>query len=114
MNKRVSITVAIIVSLFIAVNVHLLYSKKSTVSKSLYVHQYERMTPGHHDEEIPKEGLVTPEQIYTVYVGDDEVISSWLVKEGDPVQVGDEIALLQTERAESQLAAWTAEEEGPA
>ena len=63
-------------------------------------------------EEIPKEGLVTPEQIYTVYVGDDEVIASWLVQEGDPVQVGDEIALLQTERAESQLAAWAAEEEG--
>ena len=112
MNKRVSITVAIIVSLFIAVNVHLLYSKKSTIPKSLYVHQYERMTPGHHVEQIPKEGLVTPEQIYTVYVGNDEVIASWLVQEGDPVQVGDEIALLQTERAESQLAAWAAEEEG--
>ena len=112
MNKRVSITVAFIVSLFIAVNVHLLYSDKSTISKSLYVHQYERMTPGHHVERISKEGLVTPEQIYTVYVGDDEVIASWLVQEGDPVQVGDEIALLQTERAESQLAAWMAEEEG--
>ncbi|WP_252501967.1 efflux RND transporter periplasmic adaptor subunit [Sporosarcina sp. Marseille-Q4943] len=112
MNKRLSITVAIIISLFIAVNVHLLYSNKSTVPKSLYVHKYERMTPGHHEEEIPKEGLVTPEDVYTVYVGDDEVIESWLVKEGDQVQVGDEIALLQTARAESQLAAWEAEEEG--
>ena len=112
MKKRVSITVAIIVSLFIAVNVHLLYSEKSTIPKSLYVHQYERMTPGHHEEVIQKEGLVTPEQVYTVYVGDDEVIASWLVKEGDKVQVGDEIALLQTERAESQLAEWRAEEEG--
>lgn len=112
MNKRLSITVAIIISLFIAVNVHLLFSNKSTVPKSLYVHQYERMTPGHHEEEVMKEGLVSPEDIYTVYVGDDEVIDSWLVKEGDPVQVGDEIALLRTERAESQLAAWEAEEEG--
>src|SRR5690606_12917762 len=103
MNKRLSITVAIIISLFIAVNVHLLYSKKSTVPKSLYVHQYERMTPAHHEEELQKEGLITPEDIYTVYVGDDETIAAWLVKEGDPVQVGDEIALLQTERAESQL-----------
>ncbi|MFC5604850.1 efflux RND transporter periplasmic adaptor subunit [Sporosarcina koreensis] len=112
MNKRLSITVAIIISLFIAVNVHLLYSKKSTVSQSLYVHKYERMTPGHYEEEIPKEGLLTPEDVFTVYVGDDETIDSWLVKEGDPVQVGDEIALLQTERAEKQLAAWKAEEEG--
>lgn len=112
MNKRLSITVAIIVSLFIAVNVHLLFSKKSTVPKTLYVQHHERMTPGHYEEEVMKEGLITPEDIYTVYVGDDEVIDSWLVKEGDPVQVGDEIALLQTERAESQLAAWEAEEEG--
>ncbi|MCM3744142.1 HlyD family efflux transporter periplasmic adaptor subunit [Sporosarcina luteola] len=112
MNKRLSITVAVIVSLFIAVNVHVLFSKKSTVPKTLYVHKYERMTPGHYEEELPKEGLVTPESIYTVYVGDDETIDSWLVKEGDPVKVGDEIALLQTGRAESQLAAWEAEEEG--
>lgn len=112
MKKRVSISVAIIVSLFIAVNVHVLFSKKSTVPKSLYVQQYERMTPDHHEEELPKEGIVTPEDIYTVYVGDDETIDTWLVKEGDPVQIGDEIALLQTERAESQLAAWEAEEEG--
>lgn len=112
MNKRLSITVAIIVSLFIAVNAHVLFSNKSTVPKTLYVHKYERMTPAHHEEEIPKEGLVTPENIYTVYVGDDETIDSWLVKEGEPVQVGDEIALLQTGRAESQLAAWEAEEEG--
>ncbi|MGN7385562.1 efflux RND transporter periplasmic adaptor subunit [Sporosarcina sp. SAFN-015] len=112
MNKRLSITVAVIVSLFIAVNVHLLFSKKSTVPKTLYVQHHERMTPGHYEEEVMKEGLITPEDIYTVYVGDDEVIDTWLVKEGDPVQVGDEIALLQTERAESQLAAWEAEEEG--
>lgn len=112
MNKRLSITVAIIISLFIAVNVHLLFSEKSTVPKTLYVHKYERMTPGHHEEEVMKEGLVTPEDVYTVYVGDDETIDSWLVKEGDPVQVGDEIALLRTERAESQLAAWEAEEAG--
>ncbi|MCM3709249.1 HlyD family efflux transporter periplasmic adaptor subunit [Sporosarcina luteola] len=112
MNKRLSITVAIIVSLFIAVNVHVLFSKKSTVPKTLYVHKYERMTPAHYEEEFPKEGLVTPENIYTVYVGDEETIDSWLVKEGNPVQVGDEIALLQTGRAESQLAAWEAEEQG--
>lgn len=112
MKKRVSISVAIIVSLFIAVNVYVLFSKKSTVPKSLYVQQYERMTPDHHEEALPKEGIVTPEDIYTVYVGDDETIDKWLVKEGDPVQIGDEIALLQTERAESQLAAWEAEEEG--
>ncbi|MCM3636510.1 efflux RND transporter periplasmic adaptor subunit [Sporosarcina luteola] len=112
MKKRLSITVAIIVSLFIALNVHVLFSEKSTVPKTLYVHKYERMTSAHHEEDILKEGLITPENIYTVYVGDDETIDSWLVKEGDPVQVGDEIALLQTGRAESQLAAWEAEEEG--
>lgn len=112
MNKRMGITIAIIVSAFIALNIHLLYSNKSTVPKSLYVHQYERMTPGHFEETIQKEGFVTPEEIYTVYVGDGEAIETWFIEEGDQVQVGDEIAILQTERAESQLAAWSAEEEG--
>ena len=111
MNKRMSITVAIIISLFIAVNVHLLYSPKSTVPQSLYVHQYERMTTSHFEEQLLKEALVSPEAIYTVYVGNDETIDTWLVKEGDHVQVGDEIATLQTERAESQLAAWEAEQD---
>ena len=111
MNKRMSITVAIIISLFIAVNVHLLYSPKSTVPQSVYVHQHERMTTSHFEEQLRKEALVSPEAIYTVYVGDDETIDAWLVKEGDHVQVGDEIATLQTQRAESQLAAWEAEQD---
>lgn len=112
MKKRMSITVAIVVSAFVAINVHLLYSKKSTVQQTVYVHQYERMTEGHFEETIPKEGLVSPAAIYTVYVGNEETIDTWLVKEGDQVQVGDEIATLQSDRAESQLAAWEAEEQG--
>ncbi|WHT48317.1 hypothetical protein QNH10_00075 [Sporosarcina thermotolerans] len=112
MNKRMSITVALIISMFIAVNVHLLFSKNSMISKSVYVNKYERMTPGHFVEEIHKEGLVSPEGIFTVYVGDDDTIEEWLVKEGDKVRIGDEIALLQTEQADNQLIAWRAEEEG--
>lgn len=112
MNKRMSITVSLIISIFIAVNVHLLFSKNSMISKSVYVNKYERMTPGYFVEEIHKEGLVSPEGIFTVYVGHDETIGEWLVKEGDKVKIGDEIALLQTEHAENQLIAWRAEEEG--
>lgn len=99
-------------SVFIAVNAHLLFSKKSTVAQTLYVHQYERMTDGHFEETIFKDGLVSPEDVYTVYVGNEEIIDKWLVKEGDQIQVGDEIATLQTEHADSQLVAWEAEEEG--
>ncbi|MDN4605969.1 efflux RND transporter periplasmic adaptor subunit [Sporosarcina highlanderae] len=112
MNKRMSITVALIVSTFIAVNVHLLFSENSMISKSVYVTKYERMTPGHFKEEIHKEGLISPQETFTVYVGNDETIEQWLVKEADKVRTGDEIALLQTEHAESQLAAWRSEEEG--
>ncbi|MBD7984608.1 efflux RND transporter periplasmic adaptor subunit [Sporosarcina sp. Sa2YVA2] len=111
MNKRMSITVAIIISLFIAVNIHLLYSPKSDVPQSLYVHQYERMTSNHFEEQLQKEALVSPEDIYNVYVGEDDTIDTWLAQEGDRVQVGDEIATLQTGRADSQLAAWEAERE---
>lgn len=111
MHKWLNIAVSIGVSAFLAVNVYLLFSDKSVIPKSVYVDSYERMTNADHRLDIPKEGFVAPEEIYTVYVGDDETIESWLVKEGDQVVVGDEIARLQTERAQEQRQIWETEEE---
>ena len=109
MNKVTNIAVAVAISAFLAVNFYLLYSDKSVISKSIYVERYERMTTSNHREELAKEGFVAPEETYTVYVGNDDTVDSWLVKEGDLVKVGDEIAILQTERAEGQRAVWEAE-----
>ncbi|QTD40789.1 efflux RND transporter periplasmic adaptor subunit [Sporosarcina sp. Te-1] len=112
MNKRLSIAIAFVISLFIAVNAFLLFSDQSKIQKSVYVPTYERMTAGTYEEQIAKEGLVAPAELFTVYVGNEETIDTWLVKEGDRVEIGDELAYLQSERAESQMAAWEAEEEG--
>ncbi|MBB4823220.1 HlyD family secretion protein [Sporosarcina luteola] len=112
MNRRLSIAIAFVISLFIAVNAFLLFSDQSKIQKSVYVPAYERMTVGTYEEQIAKEGLVAPADLYTVYVGNEETIDSWIVKEGDWVSAGDELAYLQSEKAESQIAAWEAEEEG--
>lgn len=109
MNKVTNIAVAVSISAFLAVNFYLLFSDKSVIAKSVYVESYERMTSSDHREELAKEGFVAPEETYTVYVGNEDTVDSWLVKEGDPVTVGAEIAILQTERAEGQRAVWEAE-----
>lgn len=111
MNKVTNIAVAVAISAFLAMNFYLLFSDKSVITKSVYVERYERMTSSDHREELAKEGFVAPEETYTVYVGNDDTVDSWLVKEGDPLTVGDEIATLQTERAEGQRAVWEAERE---
>lgn len=111
MNKVTNIAIAVAISAFLAVNFYLLFSDKSVITKSVYVERYERMTSSDHREELAKEGFVAPEETYTVYVGNDDTVDSWLVKEGDPVTVGEEIAILQTERAEGQRAVWEAERE---
>ncbi|MEK5067191.1 efflux RND transporter periplasmic adaptor subunit [Sporosarcina sp. FSL K6-1508] len=109
MNKVMNIAVAIAISTFLAVNFYLLFSDKSVITKSVYVERYERMTSSDQQQELAKEGLIAPEETYTIYVGNDDTVDSWLVKEGDLVTVGDEIAILQTERADGQRAVWEAE-----
>ena len=109
MSKRINIAVAIAISSLLAVNFYLLFSDKSVIMKSVYVEQYERMTSSNYSVELSKEALVAPMDTYTVYVGNDAVVESWIVSEGDPVQVGDELAILNTEQAEGQRQLWEAE-----
>ncbi|MFS0575849.1 efflux RND transporter periplasmic adaptor subunit [Sporosarcina sp. 179-K 3D1 HS] len=111
MNRTMNLLVAVGISAFLACNLYLLFSSKSVIPKSIYVNQYEHMTSGEHSEKLAKEGLVAPMEVYTVYVSADEVVDTWEVKEGDYVYPGDEIATLQTARAEGQRAVWEAERE---
>lgn len=111
MNKTMNLLVAVGISAFLACNLYLMFSSKSVIPKSIYVSQYERMTSGEHSEKLAKEGLVAPAEVYTVYVSSDEVVDTWEVKEGDYVYPGDEIATLQTVRAEGQRSVWEAERE---
>lgn len=103
MNKFGNIILAVIVSSFLAVNFYLLFNKNSTISKSVYVSEFERMTADDFTEEMPKEALVSPMDLYTVYVGSENEVESWLIAEGDSVSIGDELALLNTERTDGEL-----------
>lgn len=109
MYKFLNIAVAIGVSALIATNLFLLFSEKTVIPKSIYVNKYERLTTGDYSEELSKEAFVAPMETYTVYVGSDDAVESWLVTEGDEVYASDELALLNTERADGQRNTWEAE-----
>ncbi|MCZ2258678.1 efflux RND transporter periplasmic adaptor subunit [Sporosarcina sp. G11-34] len=102
MNKYMNISIAFVVSSFLAINFYLLFGEKSVIPKSVYVKTFERMTLGDFREEMSKEALISPEETYTVYAGSEDEVESWVVSEGDAVNVGDELALLNTERVDSE------------
>jgi HlyD family secretion protein len=102
MSKLGNITIAVVISSFLAFNFYLLFNKDSKISKSLYVSEFERITAGDFTKEMPKEGLISPQEIATVYVGNEDEVESWLISEGDDVEIGDEIALLNTERSDEE------------
>lgn len=111
LNKWVTIGLSIAIAAFLSANAILLFSEKSIITKTLYVHNYEKEATGSFEDQLPKESLVAPEQITTVYVKDEKTVEGWLVKEGDVVQTGAELAQLNTASADEQRAIWEAERE---
>lgn len=109
MNKYVNISIAFVVSSFLAINIYLLFGEKSVIPKSVYVSNYEQMTIDDFREEMPKEALISPLETHTVYAGSEDDVESWVVSEGDTVGVGDELALLNTERADGEQELLSAE-----
>ncbi|KXH84007.1 HlyD family efflux transporter periplasmic adaptor subunit [Sporosarcina sp. HYO08] len=109
MYKWMNVAIAITVSTFIALNLYLLFSDKSVIEKTVSIDRYERMKNGNFSEKMPKEGFIAPSEMYTIYVGNEDAVDTWLVKEGEEVTIGQELVVLQTERAEGQRAIWQAE-----
>ncbi len=109
MNKFLSIVAAVAISSFLATNLYLLFSDKSVIPKSVYVNDYERMTLNDYSKKMAKEALVAPMDLYTVYVNREDVVESWFVAEGDDVTIGEELALLNTDRADGQRNLWEVE-----
>lgn len=98
MNKYVSISIAFVVSSFLAINIYLLFGEESVIPKSVYVTSYEKLATDDFTEEIAKEAFISPTETTTIYVGSEDDVESWVVTEGDFVDIGDELALLNTER----------------
>ena len=110
MNKMLTIGIAIVVSTFIATNAILLFSDKSEIARSYYVHEYDRVHESTYTKELEKESVVVPANEMTVTI-DVEAISDIVVLEGDIVQEGTELALLNTQSADAQRAHWESEQQ---
>lgn len=109
-KKRVPVIItSLIVSLFIGWNFYLLYGKESVIPKIAYVSTYEVVKEDEYERHFKNDGLVVPEEIVTMYMSEEDAIDQWLVKEGDEVEAGDELVLLQTEQMEGMVETWTAE-----
>lgn len=110
MNKTLTIGIAIVVSTFIATNAILLFSNKSEIARSYYVHEYDRVQESTYAKELEKESVVVPANEVTVTI-DVDAVSDMAVLEGDLVQEGTELALLNTQSADIQKATWETEQE---
>ena len=102
MNKYVNISIAFVVSSFLAINFFLLFNEDSVIPKSVYVNEYERLRIDDFSKEMSKEALIAPMESHTVYAGSEDEVESWVISEGDAVNIGDELALLNTERADAE------------
>ena len=54
LNKWVTIGLSIAIAAFLGANAILLFSEKSIIPKTIYVHDYERVATGSFEEQLPK------------------------------------------------------------
>ena len=110
MRKWVTIGIAVVVSTFIAANAILLFSEKSKLTRTYYVHEFDRVHESTYAQELEKESVVVPVNEVTVTV-DVEVVTDFTVVPGDVVQQGIELVQLKTEAADNQRMIWEAEQQ---
>lgn len=110
MKKWFILLFSLVISLFIAVNSYLVFSEESLVAKTKIVKQSFIAQEEDIRQEIEKPSYLAPREIVTLYVNDEEAIEQWLIQEGDTIQAGDELVLLETERIDGQVDAWVAEQ----
>lgn len=109
MNRFFFIGLSIAITAFIAANFLLLFGEKSVLPKTFYVAETERAYTHTYTEKLPKEAVTAPNRTTEIYVQEREAIDQWLVKEGDTVQAGSELASLNEAETEEQRAIWEAE-----
>ncbi len=110
MNRFFFIGLSIAVVAFLTSNFLLLFGEKSIISKELYVSEYEQAYTHTYTETLPKEALMAPQDTMEIYVQDHEALEQWLVKEGDAVTAGAELARLNESESEDQRAIWQSEQ----
>ena len=110
MNKYFAIGLSIAITAFLAANAILLFSERSQVPKKLYISEYERTYTSSYTEKLPKEAITAPLGATEIFIQDSAAIEQWIINEGDFVEAGTELALLNEAESEEQRAIWEAEE----
>lgn len=100
--KAQNIIVSVLVTAFLALNMLLMFNEKSVIPKAQYVSEYERLAADDYKKELDKEGFISPKELQTIYLKDDQTIDSWLVQEGETVDFGTELASLKVEHIDSK------------
>ncbi|MCM3610353.1 efflux RND transporter periplasmic adaptor subunit [Planococcus sp. MERTA32b] len=111
MNKYFTIGLSVAITAFLAINAILLFSDKSTVQKKLYIDDYERAYTSSYTERLPKEAITAPLAATEIFIQDSDAVEQWIINEGDYVEPGTELALLNEAESEEQRAIWEAEED---
>ncbi|ANU10076.1 hypothetical protein A1A1_06027 [Planococcus antarcticus DSM 14505] len=106
MNRFFFIGLSIAIIAFLTANSLLMFGEKSILSKSVYVSDYEQAYTGEHEISLFKEALTAPQDTVEIYVQDHEALQQWMVKEGDSVTAGSELATLNEAQTEEQRAVW--------
>ncbi|MDV6378237.1 hypothetical protein ORD22_08245 [Sporosarcina sp. GW1-11] len=102
MVKSQNLIVAVLVTVFLGVNMILVFSHKSVISKSNYVSEYERLAVDDYKKNLDKEGFIAPKDLHTIYLKEGQKLDSWLVQEGESVDFGTELASLKVDHIDSQ------------
>ena len=105
------IGLSVAITAFLAINAILLFSDKSIVPKKIYVNEYERTYTSSYTEKLPKEAVTGPLAATEIFIQDSDAIEQWIINEGDYVEAGTELALLNEAESEEQRAIWEAEED---
>ncbi|PIC80034.1 hypothetical protein CSV75_08675 [Sporosarcina sp. P18a] len=100
--KAQNIIVTVLVTAFLALNTFLVFAEKSVIPKAQYVSEYERLSADDYKKELDKEGFISPKDLHTIYLKDDQTIESWLVQEGETVDFGTELASLKVDHIDSK------------
>ncbi|RAZ80758.1 efflux RND transporter periplasmic adaptor subunit [Planococcus halotolerans] len=111
MNKYFMIGLSVAITAFLAINAILLFSEKSQVPKKLYINEYERAYTSSYTEKLPKEAITAPLAATEIFIQDSDAVEQWIINEGDSVEAGTELALLNEAESEEQRAIWEAEED---
>lgn len=111
MNRFFFIGLSVAITAFIAANALLLFGEKSIIPKNVYVSEYERAYTNTYTEKLPKEAVAAPRDTTQIYVQEREAIDQWVVNEGDAVQAGSELALLNEAESQEQRALWESEQQ---